>query len=249
MLTYQFNAFGGVHLTLTEKEIDTEHFSALLTPLIEELQQAAKKIVWLTLPIEQAEYVPVCTGLGFEFHNCQSHEVTLIYRLEENAYAPFSPTHTVGAGAVVFNQNNQVLLVRDNFGQYRGFKLPGGHVELGEDIHIAAEREVLEETGVTANFDKIVGFVHKHPYRYGKSNLYFICQLNAITEQTYIADEDEIAEVQWLDIDKFIADEKQSAFIRQVVQQVKTSQQSGLSLTDAPATTEKGIEKRDLFII
>ncbi len=249
MINYQFNAFGGVHLTLTEKEVDAGRFNDLLRPLINELRQTGKKIIWLTLPIEQSEYIPVCTQQGFEFHNCQSDQVTLIYRLEADAYAPFSPTHTVGAGAVVFNQNNQVLLVRDNFGHYRGFKLPGGHVELGEDIHIAAEREVLEETGITAEFKQVVGFVHKHPYRYGKSNLYFICQLTALTEKTSIEDENEIAEVQWLDIDEFIADEKQSTFIRQVVNQVRHSQQTGLSLTDAPATTEKGIEKRDLFII
>ncbi|MCU4675166.1 NUDIX domain-containing protein [Catenovulum sp. 2E275] len=249
MFSFEFNTFGGVHLKLTETELDAEQFSALLIPLIEEFKQADKKIIWLTLAIEYAEYIPLCTELGFEFHNCLPNQITLIYKLQNNAYAPFVPTHTVGAGAVVINQNNQILMVRDNFGHYRGFKLPGGHVELGEDIQLAAEREVLEETGVVAKFSQVVGFVHKHPYRYGKSNLYFICQLTAVTANTSIQDANEIAEVKWLDINEFIADNTQSEFVRQVVRQVQTATGTGLKLTPSAKTTEKGIEKRDLFIV
>ena len=55
----------------------------------------------------------------------------------------------VAVGAIVFN-NNKVLLVR------RGkppaadlWAIPGGRVEIGETLQAAAEREILEETGVT----------------------------------------------------------------------------------------------------
>lgn len=251
MFSYQYNAFSGVHLTLTENAINTAQFTIQIAPLMNEFKQANKKIIWFTLPIEQAAYIPLCTQLGFEFHNCLPDQVTLIYKLQENAYAPFVPTHTVGAGAVVINQLNQILLVRDNFGQYRGFKLPGGHVELGEDIHLAAEREALEETGIKAQFSQILGVVHKHPYRYGKSNLYFICQLEALTETTSIQDAEEIAEVKWVDIASFINDDSQSEFVRQVVKQAYQAQhnKSGLKLTGSAKTTEANVEKRDLFIL
>jgi ADP-ribose pyrophosphatase len=51
-------------------------------------------------------------------------------------------------GAVVF-KGNAVLLVRRGNSPSRGtWAIPGGSVRLGETLRAAAEREVLEETGV-----------------------------------------------------------------------------------------------------
>ncbi|WP_017443831.1 NUDIX hydrolase [Gayadomonas joobiniege] len=250
MFNYQFNQFAGVHLNINT-EFYSSDFTSHLKTLLAEFGAANKKVVWLTLAAEQADFVPDCIKLGFEYHNCLPDQITLIYRLQADAYAPFSPTHTVGAGAVVINDKNQILMVRDNFGQYRGFKLPGGHVELGEDIHIAAEREVFEETGIKAEFNRVLGFIHKHPYRYGKSNLYFVCQLEAKTQNTQIQDPNEIAEVRWLDIDEFIQDSEQSEFVRDLVKTIKNNlaHNPGLKLTASVPSQEQGVQRRDLFII
>ena len=54
----------------------------------------------------------------------------------------------------LFNSQDQVLLLRgaENkrlwAGLYNGI---GGHIEAGEDIHEAAQRELLEETGITCD--------------------------------------------------------------------------------------------------
>ncbi|WP_054024952.1 NUDIX hydrolase [Bacillus sp. FJAT-28004] len=52
----------------------------------------------------------------------------------------------VVAGAIVFNENYQVLLHRRSDNGYWG--LPGGFMELGEKIEDTARREVYEETGI-----------------------------------------------------------------------------------------------------
>lgn len=54
-----------------------------------------------------------------------------------------------GVGAVVF-YNDAVLLVERKFPPFENqWCIPGGKVLLGETLQQAAEREILEETGVT----------------------------------------------------------------------------------------------------
>lgn len=73
---------------------------------------------------------------------------------------PAAPMTAVGA---VVLQQEQVLLVRRAKPPLQGeWSLPGGLVELGETLHQAVSREVLEETGLIiepvsllATFDKI----------------------------------------------------------------------------------------------
>lgn len=65
--------------------------------------------------------------------------------MHEHAY-PSKPT--VAVGAVVFKDEN-VLLVKRRHPPNQGlWAIPGGTVELGETLQEAAEREILEETGV-----------------------------------------------------------------------------------------------------
>jgi 8-oxo-dGTP diphosphatase len=55
----------------------------------------------------------------------------------------------IAVGAVIF-QNERVLLVkRNNPPNADQWAIPGGKVRLGESLHAAAEREILEETGIT----------------------------------------------------------------------------------------------------
>ena len=64
-----------------------------------------------------------------------------------------SYAHTlVGVGGMVVDEDNNVLVVQERFRFSNHWKLPGGYVDPGEDIHTAAIREVFEETGVKTKF-------------------------------------------------------------------------------------------------
>lgn len=55
----------------------------------------------------------------------------------------------VGVGAVVI-RDGKILLVKRGVAPSKGlWAIPGGSLELGETLQQAAEREILEETGVT----------------------------------------------------------------------------------------------------
>ncbi|MBW2439133.1 MAG: NUDIX domain-containing protein, partial [Deltaproteobacteria bacterium] len=55
----------------------------------------------------------------------------------------------VAVGAIVF-ENDRVLLVRRGQPPSQDlWAIPGGRVKLGETLQEAAEREILEETGIT----------------------------------------------------------------------------------------------------
>lgn len=66
----------------------------------------------------------------------------------EHSAASYPDRPCVAVGAVVF-RNNRVLLIRRGQPPSQDlWAIPGGKVGLGESLQEAAEREILEETGV-----------------------------------------------------------------------------------------------------
>jgi len=67
--------------------------------------------------------------------------------------------------AVVFDAHGRLLLIRRKGAPFKGrFALPGGFVELGETVEAAVRRELLEETGLKANSQRLIG-VYSNPRR------------------------------------------------------------------------------------
>ncbi|PKF60794.1 DNA mismatch repair protein MutT [Psychromonas sp. psych-6C06] len=207
-------------------------FVVQFNDMLSDVKAQGKQLVWFTLSIKQAAFIHLATQAGFVFHNCLEDEITLILRIQKEAYAPFVPTHSIGAGALIFNQQQQILVIREKLASNPGFKLPGGHIELGEKISEAIVREVFEETGVHSEFVGLQGFGSKKSFRFGKSNIYFLCRLNALSEQINIQDIDEIAEAKWCDVSEFVNDQYTSVFVSEIV---KTLQhQQGFELVELP---------------
>jgi len=70
------------------------------------------------------------------------------------------------AVAVVIRQDDQVLLVKRKYDPHRGdWSLPAGFIDAGEDPRQAAERECLEETGLSVHITQLLDVVagQEHP--------------------------------------------------------------------------------------
>ena len=64
------------------------------------------------------------------------------------------PKHIVAVSGLICHRDGKILLIR---GPRRGWEFPGGQVEEGETLIEALQREIQEETGVTASIGKLVG--------------------------------------------------------------------------------------------
>lgn len=64
---------------------------------------------------------------------------------------------------------------------------------------MTAAREVLEETGIEAEFIGILCYRHYHGFRYGTSDFYHACLLKATTTEIKRCDA-EIQECRWMKV-------------------------------------------------
>ena len=62
------------------------------------------------------------------------------------------PRHIVAVFGLIRNTAGEILMIES---PRRGWELPGGQVEEGEDLIQALAREIYEETGVTAVADRL----------------------------------------------------------------------------------------------
>jgi 8-oxo-dGTP diphosphatase len=68
----------------------------------------------------------------------------------------YPPRPIVGVGAVIL-EDGQVVLVKRRFEPLAGhWSLPGGTLELGETLHAAVAREILEETGLVVEVGPVI---------------------------------------------------------------------------------------------
>lgn len=64
------------------------------------------------------------------------------------------PQHIVAVFCLIRSSNREILMIESPI---RGWELPGGQVEEGENLLQALEREIMEETGVQVEIDRLKG--------------------------------------------------------------------------------------------
>lgn len=105
----------------------------------------------------------------------------------------------VVVGCFILNDKNEILLVK-SYKWPNKWVVMGGHIEWGESIAEAAEREVKEEVGLVVKFDrvvKVVEFVFSPDFHDKKHfiGLQSLCHL--VGDPTPKIDNDEIQEARW----------------------------------------------------
>ena len=192
-----------------------EEFEINLDYLISELQNK-RNLIWIYIDIQKSDFIPIATKRGFFFHSCDEDYVLVVKRLKENAIIPTAANHTLGVGAIVINDNNEILVIKEKISNL-GYKLPGGHIDNAEMISTALEREVLEETGVIVEFESIISLGHFYPHQFHKSNLYVLCIAKPKTLEINIQDTQEILDAKWVDVNRYLEDDEVLAYSKAVV--------------------------------
>ncbi|XP_062073912.1 nudix hydrolase 8-like [Humulus lupulus] len=166
-----------------------------------------KKGVWLKLPVERSEFVPIAVKEGFEYHHAERGYVMLTYWIPEGpSMLPSNASHQVGVGGFVINDKNEVLVVQEKHCDpaFIGlWKIPTGFILESEEIFTGAVREVEEETGIDTEFIEVIAFRHVHNVAFEKSDLFFICMLRPLSTQI-VVDDLEIQAAKWMPLVEFV---------------------------------------------
>lgn len=213
------NRFNGIEIDTEGLPGDPDEFRGCLKLSLQDWINQNYQVAWVNIPVNKSGLISVAVDAGFVFHHCNQDYLMLAYRLVVDAFIPEHATHYIGAGGVVINEKDELLVVCE---RHRGadrppyYKLPGGALHPEEHLVAGVIREVFEETGVPTSFDALLCFRHWHGYRYGKSDIYFVCRLKPL-HQIIEMQVTEIEECFWMPVHDYIHSEHVSTFNKQVV--------------------------------
>jgi 8-oxo-dGTP diphosphatase len=214
------NVFGGYTIEPDNLPDNAVEFSAMLANSIALWKKAGGKLVWLEIPVDKSILIPVAVKAGFYFHHTENNKLMLTLRLQQDAFIPRFATHYIGAGGVVLNSSQELLVICEKVHSVHRphyYKLPGGALLPREHLVDGVIREVYEETGIRTKFQSLMCFRHWHGYRYGKSDIYFICRLQPLTFQIAMQ-ESEIEECLWMPVEEYLNLDSVGVFNKRVVE-------------------------------
>ena len=97
----------------------------------------------------------------------------------------------------LLRRGNQVLLQNRVKNDWRGYALPGGHVEPGESIVDSCIREMREETGLTISTPRLCG-IKQFPIEGGRY-IVFLFAANSFTGELRSSEE---GRMEWVELEK-----------------------------------------------
>ncbi|KAK1438761.1 hypothetical protein QVD17_04571 [Tagetes erecta] len=199
--------YGGVVVNPEKLPSETNVFASILRSSLSVWKKEGKKGIWLKLPVDKCDLVPIAVREGFQYHHAETGYVMLTYWIpNEPCMLPANASHQVGVGGFVMNDKNEVLVVQEKHcaPELVGlWKLPTGFILESEEIYTGAVREVKEETGIDTEFLEVIAFRHAHNVAFEKSDLFFICMLRPLSSEIK-TDDLEVQAAKWMALAEFV---------------------------------------------
>ena len=89
----------------------------------------------------------------------------------------------LGVGILLIRDRNLLLIKRKFDPDASYWSIPGGHLDLGEKVQKAAERESFEETGIKVRVSRLAGIIDKIMYDNAGKIEYHYVLINYFVEQ------------------------------------------------------------------
>ncbi|CAN6232709.1 unnamed protein product [Urochloa humidicola] len=199
--------YGGMVVDADRLPSDAAGFARSLAASLAYWKSAGKKGVWLKLPLDRSEFIPLAVKEGFRYHHAEESYLMLTYWIpDEPCLLPANASHQVGVGGFVINDRMEILVVQEKYSASTlpgAWKLPTGFIHASEEIFTGVVREVKEETGIDTEFMELIAFRHAHNVAFQKSDLFFICVLRPLSNDIRI-DEAEIQAAKWMPLQEFM---------------------------------------------
>ena len=219
VLSGRVDSYGGINVVLDAAVHGVNGvsvFAARVDTSLAEWRAAGRKGAWITVPAALSDCIRPLLERSFVYHHAEGdHAVLCAWLPGGESHLPTGCTHQVGVGAVCVNAANEILLVREATGPAARpglWKIPTGLVDVGEELSDAVVREVKEEVGIDATFEKVLVARHGHGMLFGKSDLFFVCLVRPTrgasasdSAAEFALQRSEIAEAKWAAFDDFIA--------------------------------------------
>jgi ADP-ribose pyrophosphatase YjhB (NUDIX family) len=210
-LAHEVDIYNGIIVAINPlKILSIEDFTNKLNFSVAKWREEGRAGIWLKIPIENIELISVAVRVhGFELHHAQVGYVMLTKWLQNgpSTLPHYCSTH-LGVGGIVFNKAGEVLVITEKKGPaaQEGFwKFPGGAADPGEDLTVATEREVFEETGVKVKFVKILTMRHLLNFRFDRADFYCLCLCALEDDNPEIKmQESEISACMWMPLEEFL---------------------------------------------
>ncbi|KAK9095205.1 hypothetical protein Scep_026674 [Stephania cephalantha] len=207
VLDYSEDKYDGVVIDPDRLPSNPKAFASILRASLSHWRLKGKKGIWLKLPVERSELVPIAVKEGFEYHHAERQYLMLTYWIPQGpSLLPDNASHHVGIGGFVINDQDEVLVVQEKYcppACVGLWKLPTGYILESEEIYTGAVREVKEETGIDSEFVEVIAFRHALSVAFEKSDLFFICMLRPLSTKIKV-DDQEIQAAKWMPLAEFV---------------------------------------------
>lgn len=98
----------------------------------------------------------------------------------------------------IINENNQVLLLKQNYISTKNYTLCSGYLKRGDTLEETVVREVLEETG-----QQVISCEYVHSYYFAPKNL-IMAGFIAYVKTREFGSSNEVDDLMWVDLNKAV---------------------------------------------